>query len=242
MDYYEKKNKDEEGSVCCLCCLLLPILILILMLDYYPFTQIELKEGLCKNSKSVYLLNSNFGALYVYETDIYNKENVFIDKSFGCIGTDIASYRTTVGEYGFNNIYPYDSITGYLPVWLCSYSSYYSNLWRLITPSIGALTYEEIDLLLWNNTEIKNCKYGKLDVFKNYNKKKIANVENNKYMVTMDVMDDNYHQIKNTMHYIMLLSAIVFCGVCFVLSLLNACSKISDELEIQNNNIEIINI
>lgn len=194
---------------------------LIFGLDYYPYTQLEIKNGYCTNMKTKLWLTDGWDAAYFYTTDIYNEINgTLIGEGNGGIGQQSNSYVISAGILSrVTDNYPYESYKGNIPSWLSSYITGSSPFWDILDNSD---TNEEVDDALWTETWVE-CEYSSLEFIKQkpWNIKKVAQSGDYEYMTNIEIYNNSFKKINETDHFgatvgflliftIMLLISLVF--------------------------------
>jgi hypothetical protein len=177
---------------------------LIFILDYYPLTNISMKNGYCTNmvktdvathtTNGKWTIKHITQGIYYYDAKIYDSINgTYIGNGNGCYGTFENSYMVSAGiSSKVTNVYPYEGYNDNVPAWLCSFTSEDSSLWPLVLDDVN----------VWNVTWTP-CQYGSLkDARKEpWSHDKVANVGNNDWLVTTSEYGGNHKPLNETDHY-----------------------------------------
>lgn len=213
---------------------------LIFGLDYYPYTQLEIKNGYCTNMKTKLWLTNEWDGAYFYTTDIYNEINgTFIGEGNGGTGQESNSYVISAGIFSrVTDNYPYESYKGNIPSWLSSYITGASPFWDILR---GYNTKEKVDEVLWPDTWVE-CEYSSLEFIKQmpWNTKTVAQSGDYKYMTNIKIYDSSFKNIKNTDHFCatvgFLLIFIMMLLISSITLLRIECHNYITSKEITNNN------
>lgn len=221
---------------------------LIFFLDYYPYTIIEYKDGYCKNMKTeLYLTQTNKGGnvnngIYYYSTEIYDKDNItYIGLGNGCVGTSANSYILSAGITNMDDKYPYTSMYGNVPTWLCGYVPEGTPLMDYLSQN-----YDDNDIneYVWPSS-FEKCIYGSIKHIKKnpWNTNSVAQAGNYDYTTYIKIQTSNYVNLLYTAHCITTIFFMFLTGIIFVIVFMiefvnkfvnkfNNCSFINDSNKI----------
>lgn len=229
----------QSNSGCAFCSLLLIVFILIwsipsliYALDYYPLTEISLKQGYCKNMvETVSIVNTldglNYG-IYYYNIDVYDNINgTFVGTANGCWGTEENSYVISAGIISPDTqTYPYSGYLDNVPAWLCSHLNKGSAFWKKLKNS-------KTSWKPWSyyDTTWVPCQYGSLSFAKQspWNVKGVAHVGTNDFMSIIPIYESKYKELKETDHYYAtIISAYVFQSIVVAIICMILCCSVDD--------------
>jgi len=174
---------------------LLSIYIISFFIRYYPYLGIELNDGYCNNSNVTLFRTKGY---IFYETKIYDEINgTFIGNSSGCIGTYKNSYKLSPTNTNSFDSRPYNSDSGNLPTWLCSFEDDNSQLWEIFETE--NLTNQDINEYIFGDNW-NECKYSSLHSIK-HNKWHNLKLSNYDYISSINIFGGGYKSIKYSKHY-----------------------------------------